>query len=407
MGVVILKVVLAYSGGLDTSVAIRWIQEEYNAEVIALTVDVGQGGDFELIRQRALKAGASKAYVVDAKEEFARDFVLPTLKANGLYEGKYPLLSSLSRPLITKHLIEVAEREKAEAVAHGCTGKGNDQVRFEVSAMYLKPSIKVVAPVREWNFKSREEEIEYAEEHGIPVPVTKKKPYSIDENLWGRSIECGVLEDPWVEPPEDAFEITVPVDKAPDEPEYIEITFERGAPVAINGKRYEKLSELIMDLNKIAGRHGVGRIDMIEDRLVGIKSREVYETPAAKVLIEAHKDLEMLTLPREVMEFKPIVDKRYAELVYYGLWYSPLRKAFDAFIDSLQERVSGTVRVKLWKGNCVVVGRKSEYAMYRYELATYDKADKFDHKAAKGFIELWGLPLKVYSMVEKYAERKV
>ncbi|MCD6363263.1 MAG: argininosuccinate synthase [Synergistetes bacterium] len=401
-----LKVVLAYSGGLDTSVSIKWLQDNYKADVIALTLDVGQGADFEAIREKALKLGAKKAYVIDAKEEFARDFVLPTLKANGLYEGRYPLLSALSRPLITKHLIEIAEKEGAQAIAHGCTGKGNDQVRFEVSAMFLNPSIKVIAAVREWGF-TREEEIEYAQKHGIPVPVSKEKPYSIDLNLWGRSIECGIIENPWEEPPDDVYEWTISPDKSPDEPEYVEITFEKGVPVALNGKKYDKLSELIFKLNEIGGRHGVGRIDMIEDRLVGIKSREVYETPGAKILLEAHKDLEMLTLPRDVMEFKPIVEKRYAELVYYGLWYSPLRKAFDAFIDSLQERVSGTVRVKLWKGSCVVVGRKSDYAMYKYELATYDKEDQFDHKASEGFIELWGLPLKVYSLVGKNAQGKV
>lgn len=391
------KIVLAYSGGLDTSVAIKWLQEKYNYDVIALSVDVGEEKDLEFVKEKALKVGAIKSYVVDAKELFAKEFLLPALKANALYEGKYPLVSALSRPLIAQLLVQVAEQEGAVAVAHGCTGKGNDQVRFEVSVNALNPELKIVAPVREWKM-SREEELEYAAKHGIPVPVGKENPFSIDQNMWGRSCEAGVLEDPWVEPPEEAYAMTVSLAEAPDEPEEVTITFEKGTPVALNGETMP-LHQLIMTLNRIAGSHGVGRIDHIENRLVGIKSREVYETPAATVLITAHRELESLTQPREVAHFKPLLEQKMANLIYEGLWFSPLMKAVQAFIEETQQPVSGTIRVKLFKGHAIVVGRRSEQSLYNERLATYTSDDAFDHDAAVGFITLWGLPTKVYSQV--------
>jgi len=392
------KIVLAYSGGLDTSVSIHWLKERYDAEVITLTVDVGQGKDIEAIRQKALKIGAVKAITIDAKEEFIRDFVFPTLRAGAIYEGDYPLSSALSRPLIARYLVEVAKQEGATAVAHGCTGKGNDQVRFDVSVGALAPELEVIAPVREWGM-SREEEIEYAQQHGIPVPATVESPYSIDANLWGRSIECGVLEDPWQEPPDDVFEWTKDAADTPDEPSYIEIEFEEGIPVALDG---EKLSgaELVAKLNAIAGEYGVGRIDHLENRLVGIKSREVYEAPAAVVLYEAHRKLEKMTLTKDSIRFNAIVAATYADLVYNGLWYSALRKDLDAYVASAQRPVTGTVRVKLDRGTARVVGVRSPYSLYDYHLATYDKEDAFDHKAAVGFIKLWGLPLRVRARVQ-------
>ncbi|HHV63123.1 MAG TPA: argininosuccinate synthase [Firmicutes bacterium] len=392
------KIVLAYSGGLDTSVAIKWLQEKYGAEVIAVAVDVGAKKDLDFIREKALKVGASKSYVVDARDEFLREYAFASLRANALYEGKYPLSAALSRPLICKILVDIARKEGADAVAHGCTGKGNDQVRFDVSIAALNPDLKVIAPVREWPM-SREEEIEYAKANGIPIPVTVDSPYSLDDNLWGRSIECGVLEDPWVEPPEDAFGWTKSPELAPDSPTYIEISFEKGVPVALDGKELDPV-DLVTRLHEIAGANGVGRIDQVENRLVGIKSREIYEAPAAVVLIQAHKDLESLTLPRETYHFKSIIDQKYAEMAYFGLWFSPLREALDAFIDKTQENVTGTVRVKLFKGSATVVGRKSPYSLYSYSLATYDKGDMFDHRAAKGFIDIWGLPTKVAAKVK-------
>lgn len=395
------KVVLAYSGGLDTSVSIRWLQEKYDAEVVALTADVGEGRDLDSIEKKALAIGATKCYVVDAKEEFMKSYAFPALRANALYEGKYPLSAALSRPLISKILVEIAEKEGAFAVAHGCTGKGNDQVRFDVSVSALNPGIKVIAPVREWPM-SREEEIDYAAKHGIPVPVDKKSPYSIDQNLWGRSAECGRIEDPWEEAPADAFQWTVDPCEAPDEPEYLEIAFERGCPVSINGVTRSPV-ELIKILNEKGGKHGVGRIDMVENRLVGIKSREIYECPGSTILVNAHRDLESFNLPREVLHFKALIDKQYAELTYFGLWYSPLRAALDAFIEETQKTVTGVVRVKLHKGSCMVVGRKSPYSLYSYNLATYDKHDAFDHKASKGFIDIWGLPTKVFATVNNLA----
>ncbi|MCM3477807.1 argininosuccinate synthase [Caldibacillus thermoamylovorans] len=391
------KIVLAYSGGLDTSVSIKWLQEKYGYDVIALAIDVGEGKDLDFIKEKALKVGAIKAITIDAKDLLANEYILPSLKANALYEGKYPLSSALSRPLISKLLVEVAETEGAVAVAHGCTGKGNDQVRFEVSIQALNPKLSVVAPVREWGM-NRDQEIAYAEKHGIPIPVDLDNPFSIDANIWGRACEAGVLENPWNEAPEEAFAWTNPVENTPDEPEYVEIRFEKGVPVALNGVPM-KLAALIQELNEIAGKHGVGRIDHIENRLVGIKSREVYENPAAFVLINAHKEMEFLTLPREVTQFKTQIESQYAKIIYEGLWYSPLRPAIDAFIEETQKSVTGTVKVKLFKGNHVVVARKSPVSLYNEELATYSAGDLFDHNAAVGFIKLWGMPTKVYSEI--------
>jgi len=393
------KVVLAYSGGLDTSVSIKWIQEKYGYDVIALGVDVGEGKDLEEVRDKALKIGAIKSLVVDAKEMLAYEYLLPALKANALYEGKYPLSSALSRPLISRLLVDVAKQEEAIAVAHGSTGKGNDQVRFEVSIQALAPDLQVLAPVRQWGM-TRDEEIAYAKEKGIPIPVDLDNPFSIDANIWGRACEAGVLEDPWVEAPEEAFAWTNPLEKTPDEPLYVEIGFVKGVPVSIDGKSME-LVELIERLNEFGGQHGVGRIDHIENRLVGIKSREVYENPGALILINAHKELEFLTLPREVTRFKSVVDQEMARLIYEGLWYSPLRDALSAFVDETQKVVSGTIRVKLHKGQHQVVGRKSVYSLYNEELATYSEGDVFDHRAAEGFIKLWGLSTRVFAEVQK------
>lgn len=383
-----MKVVLAYSGGLDTSVMIKWLQEKYDAEVITVTVDVGQKEDFGEIENKALRLGAKNHYTIDAKEEFVKDYIFPAIMANALYEGKYPLSSALSRPLISKKLVEVALKENADAIAHGSTGKGNDQVRFETTIMSLNPKIKVLAPVREWNL-SRDEELKYAKEKGIPIKI-KNSPYSIDQNLWGRSIEAGVLEDPSAEPPEEAFELTVDPVKAPNDPEYVKIKFENGVPTAINDSRLDGVS-LINYLNELAGKHGVGRIDHIEDRLVGIKSREVYECPAAVTLIEAHKELEKLVLTKNELMFKQLVDQTWTNLVYDGLWTNPLRLDLEAFIKETQKRVYGEVNIKLFKGSATVVGRSSPYSLYDIALSTYDSQSKFDQTFAKGFIEIWSL----------------
>ncbi|WP_054951247.1 argininosuccinate synthase [Numidum massiliense] len=393
------KVVLAYSGGLDTSVAIKWLQDKYGYDVIAVALDVGEGKDLNFVREKALQVGAIKSLVIDAKEMFAEEFLKPALKTNAMYEGKYPLVSALSRPLIAKVLVQVAEAEGAEAIAHGCTGKGNDQVRFDVAAAALNPDLQVIAPVREWAM-SREEEIAYAKNHNIPVPVDVDKPYSVDQNLWGRSNECGILENPWAEPPEDAYEWTAPLNETPDEPAEIELTFEKGVPVALDGKKMT-LAALISKLNQLAGKHGVGRIDHVENRLVGIKSREVYECPAAVTLMTAHKELEFLTQTRDICQFKPLVEQKWAQLIYEGLYFSPLKDALDAFVDETQQYVSGKVRVKLFKGHCTVTGRTSPQSLYNEELATYTANDTFDHSAAVGFIELWGLPTKVHAQVTK------
>ena len=392
-----MKIVLAYSGGLDTSVIIKWLKDKYNADVIAASVDLGEGKDLEFIREKALKIGASKSYIIDGKDMFVNNYIYPALQANAMYEGKYPLATALARPLITKLLVDIAQKEGASAIAHGCTGKGNDQVRFDVCTMALAPDMKVIAPVREWPM-SREDEIKYAEDNGIPVPVTVNSPYSIDQNLWGRSIECGVLENPWNIAPDDAFEWTVAPENAPDEPVFIDINFENGIPVGLNGQKINGV-ELIHYLNKLAGSHGVGRIDHIENRLVGIKSRETYEAPAAYILVKAHQDLEQLTMTKDTLQFKWAVEKEYANIVYNGLWYSPLKGAIDAFISKTQECVNGTVKIKLYKGNSTVVARKSSCSLYDEGLSTYDKADKFDHSAAEGFIKLWGLPLKINALV--------
>jgi len=392
------KVVLAYSGGLDTSVALRWIKEQYKAEVITFTADLGQGKELDAIEERAKNTGAIKAYIEDLRDEFVTDYVFPALKAGAIYEGKYPLATALGRPLIGKRMVEIARAEGADAVAHGCTGKGNDQVRLDVTTMALDPKLKIIAPVREWDMKSRDEEIEYAQKHNIPVPVTKKSPYSIDINLWGRSIECGVLENPWLEPPEDVFELTVSPDKAPDKPTYIEIDFESGIPVRLDEKEIPPV-ELIDKIAQIAGENGVGRISYVEDRLVGIKSRETYEAPAATVLFAAIKAMEELTLDRETLRFKEEkISHEYSRMVYYGLWFSPLREAMDAFVNVIEKNVTGTVRIKLFKGNCTIAGSKSPYSLYDLAMATYDVGDMFDHASAKGFIELWGLPLKIKSI---------
>lgn len=391
------KVVLAYSGGLDTSVAIKWLQDQ-GFDVVACCLDVGEGKDLKFIQEKALTVGAVQSYVIDAKEEFAQDFALIAMQAHTLYEGKYPLVSALSRPLIAKKLVEVAEKENAVAVAHGCTGKGNDQVRFEVSIQALNPNLKVLAPVREWGW-SREEEIEYAKEKNIPIPINLDSPFSIDQNLWGRSNECGILEDPWAAPPEDAYDLTVSLENAPDTPDIIEIDFKEGIPVSIDGISY-KLSDLILELNKLAGKHGVGRIDHVENRLVGIKSREVYECPGAMTLIQAHKELEDITLVKEVAHFKPVIEKKITEVIYEGLWFSPITNALQAFLKETQKNVTGTVRVKLFKGHAIVEGRKSPNSLYDEKLATYTSDDEFDHAAAVGFIKLWGLPTKVQSIVE-------
>lgn len=388
------RVVLAYSGGLDTSVAIKWLEENYDLEVIAVAVDVGQGGDLEAVKSKALKIGAVHSEVVDAKKAFAEKFIAPALKANALYEQKYPLATSLSRPLIAKILVEVAQGTGAVYAAHGCTGKGNDQVRFEVTLRALDPDLTIIAPAREWDF-TRESAIEYAKKHNIPIPITKESPYSIDENLWGRSVECGILEDPWIEAPEDAFAMTANPSKAPDEPTYLEVEFKQGVPIALDGEEM-KLLTLIGKVNEIAGSNGFGRIDKIENRLVGIKSREIYEAPGALALIMAHKDLEDMTLERDLAHFKYSIEQKYAEMIYYGLWFSPLRESLDAFIDETQKVVNGTVRLKFFKGSCQVVGRKSPNALYEKALATYEAGDTFAHQAAAGFNKIWGLGLETW-----------
>jgi argininosuccinate synthase len=392
------KVVLAYSGGVDTSVAIKWLQEKYDLEVIAFSVDVGNEPDFPAIKEKALKLGAIKAVVADARKAFVDEFVFPALQANALYQGQYPLATALARPLMARLLVETALKEGAKSVAHGCTGKGNDQVRFDVSVAGLAPDLKILAPARDWSM-TRDETIKYAKRHAIPLPVTAESPYSIDQNLWGRSIECGVMEDPWAEPPEDAFIWVRPVENTPDNPEYVEIGFEEGIPVALNGHRLDGLT-LIERANDLAGRHGIGRIDHIEDRVTGIKSREVYEAPAALLLIQAHQALESLTLSKEQLRFKQLVSIEYSDLVYNGLWFTGFREDLAAYIESSQRFVTGTVRVKLQKGSSTVVGRKSSYALYSHDLATYDEGDVFDQSTAVGFIHLWGLPARTQARMQ-------
>jgi argininosuccinate synthase len=386
------RIVLAYSGGLDTSVAVRWLADTYGAEVVTVTLDLGQGRELDDIRERALGVGAVRAHLIDVREEFLQEYILPSLQAGAIYENKYPLATALGRPLIAKKLVEVAEIENASMIAHGCTGKGNDQVRMDVSARALNPAIRVVAPAREWGM-TRPDEMEYAKAHGIPVPTSVESPYSTDANLWGRSIECGVLEDPWTEPPEDIYTLTKAPTAAPDVPAYVEVEFEHGVPTKVNGVAMP-LTELVNSLETIAGAHGVGRIDMVENRLVGIKSREIYEAPAATVLHTAHRELEALVITKDLERLKHDLGRTYADLVYNGLWFTPIREAIDAFVAKVQERVSGTTRLKLYRGDCHVVGRKSANALYDAQLATYDAEDRFDHSAAEGFIKIWGLPVE-------------
>jgi len=384
---------------------VKWLKDRYDSEIITYTGNLGQKAELMSIAEKARRTGASKAYIEDLRGEFVRDYVFPALKAGALYEGAYPLATALGRPLLAKHLVEVARKENAAAIAHGCTGKGNDQVRFEVSIGALDPSMKAIAPLREWEFKSREEELAFAKANNIPVAVTVEHPYSIDDNLWGVAVECGVLENPMAEPPADAYQITTAPESAPSTPGYVEIEFEAGIPVALNGVPMDGV-QLIETLNEIAGAHGVGRIDLVENRLVGIKSREIYEAPAATVLHAAHRELERITLDRLVFHFKQVVSNEYASLIYNGLWFSPLREAFDSFINKTQEYVTGLVRMKLYKGSVVVVGRSSPYSLYDKSLATYSAEDSFDHKASEGFIKIFGLPLKTISRI-RHAEEVI
>jgi argininosuccinate synthase len=393
------KVILAYSGGLDTSVAIKWLKEKYGFAVITLTANLGNVADLSAIKQKALDMGAAKALVVDVKKQFVESFVLPALQADAVYEGEYPLATALGRPLIAQLLVNAAESEQAIAVVHGCTGKGNDQVRLDVGVATLAPALQILAPAREWGM-TREQTIEYARQHNVPIPVTVDSPYSIDENLWGRSIECGLLEDPWNEPTDDVFAWTKSPTDAPDKPAYLEISFEKGVPVAINGKKFDGVA-LIQKVHEQACEHGVGRIDHMENRLIGIKSREIYEAPAAVVLLKAHQALEDMVLTREQLRFKSLVAAEYASLVYNGLWFSGFRRDLAAYVESTQQYVTGTVRLRLCKGNCHVVGRKSLYSLYDYGLATYDKDDVFDQGASPGFIHLWGLPTRTQARVQR------
>jgi argininosuccinate synthase len=396
------KVVVAYSGGLDTSVMVKWLIEKKDAEVIAATGDLGQKKELNGVQAKAYATGASKVYVKDLREEFITGYVWPALKAGAVYEKSYPMATSLGRPLLAKMLVDIARKEGATHVAHGCTGKGNDQVRFEVSVAALAPDLKVLAPLREWEFKSREEEIAYARKNNIPVAATVANPYSIDENIWGTSVECGVLEDPMVEPPADAYQRTIAPELAPDTPEYVDIDFEEGIPVGVGGSRLEPVS-LVFTLNDIGSAHGVGRIDLVENRLVGIKSREIYEAPAAVILHFAHTELERLTLDKSVFNMKNQLATEYANLVYNGLWYSPLRNALDAFVNETQKTVTGTVKVKLYKGAVGVAGRKSPFSLYNTNLATYTEGDQFDHQASEGFIKIFGLPVRTYHQVQNAA----
>lgn len=394
------KIVLAYSGGLDTSVILKWLAEEYDAEIIAYVADVGQGEDLEEVREKAISTGASKVYIEDLKEEFVRDFVYTAIKAGSIYEGTYLLGTSLARPLIAKRQIEIAKEEKAFAVSHGSTGKGNDQVRFELTYYALDPGIQVIAPWREWDLNSRTALIAYAEKHGIPVPVTQKKPYSCDRNLLHISYEGGILEDPWAEPPEDMFEMTVSPESAPDEAQYIDIEFEKGAPVKVDGKELSA-AELLGTLNKIGGANGVGRVDMVENRFVGMKSRGVYETPGGTILHTAHRALESLAMDREVMHLRDSLMPKIAELMYYGFWYSPEMDMLRAAIEESQKNVTGTVKLKIYKGNVVVSGRRSPYSLYQEDLATFEEDSIYDQADATGFIKLNALRLSVRKMLEK------
>ena len=400
------KIAVAYSGGLDTSVIVKWLQEKYDADVITVTGNLGQKKELIGVPEKAYKSGAKKVFMQNLEKEFVYDYIFPALKAGALYEHTYPMATSLGRPLLAKALVEVAKRERCTAVAHGCTGKGNDQVRFEVAVMALAPELNVIAPLREWEFKSREEEIAYCEKHGIPVAATKASPYSIDENIWGTSIECGILENPMEVAPQDAYTRTTSPENAPDKATYVTIEFKGGVPVALNGKKMDGVS-LIHKLNEIAGANGVGRLDLVENRLVGIKSREIYEAPAAVTLHFAHRELERLTLDKEVMHAKAKISNDYANIIYNGLWFSPLKKALDGFIEETQKNVTGLVKVKMYKGNLEIAGRTSPYSLYDMKLATYTKEDTFDHTAAEGFIKIYGLPSKIYNKVNKDKFAKV
>jgi argininosuccinate synthase len=387
------KIVLAYSGGLDTSVAIRWLKETKDLDVVTLTVDIGQAEDLQAIREKSKQIGATNHHTLKAEKEFVEDYVFPAIKANALYERKYPISTALARPLIAQKLVETAHEENATAVAHGCTGKGNDQVRFEVAIRAQDPTLKIIAPMREWNL-SREEEIRYANKHGIPVPADLDNPYSVDQNLWGRSIECGILEDPSTEPPAEIYEWTSSPEQAPDEPVYLTIQFDNGTPVAINDRPMPPV-EIIRELNLKGGKHGVGRIDHLEDRLVGIKSREVYECPAAIILIEAHRELEKAVLTRHEVWFKETIDAEWARIVYTGLWNDPFKEDLDAFVEKTQDRVTGTVRLKLYKGSAQVIGRSSPLSLYDTNLATYSASSTFNQAWSEGFIQIWGMPTVV------------
>ena len=393
------KIVVAYSGGLDTSVVVKWLMEKYDAEIITATGNLGQRKELIGVKEKAISTGVAKAYVEDLTKEFVEEFIFPSLQAGALYEQAYPMATSLGRPLLSKMLVNIARKEGATVVAHGCTGKGNDQVRFELSIGALAPDLTVLAPLREWEFKSREEEIAYAKKHDIPVAASNGSPYSIDENIWGTSIECGVLEDPMIEPPADAFQRTVAPEEAPETPTYITIGFHKGMPVALNSENIDPV-ELIHKLNDIGGFNGVGRIDLVENRLVGIKSREIYEAPAATILHFAHTELERLTLDKSVFHYKCLLAQEYANLIYNGLWYSPLKKALDAFITETQRTVTGIVKVRLYKGNLAIAGRSSPYSLYNARLATYTNEDQFDHHASEGFIKIFGLPLKTFHQVQ-------
>jgi argininosuccinate synthase len=400
-----MKIAVAYSGGLDTSVIVKWLQEKYDADIITVTGNLGQKRELVGVKEKAFKTGAKKVYIQNLQDAFVEEYIFPALKAGALYEHTYPMATSLGRPLLAKALVEVARREKCDAVAHGCTGKGNDQVRFEASVAALAPDLKVMAPLREWEFKSREEEIEYCERHGIPVSATKQSPYSIDENIWGTSIECGILEDPMVEPPEDAYQRTVSPQQAPDRPTYVTIGFEKGVPTNLNGKKMSGF-DIIDKLNEIAGANGVGRLDLVENRLIGIKSREIYEAPAAVTLHFAHRELERLTLDKEVYHYKAKVSHDYANLIYNGLWFSPLKKSLDGFIEETQKTVNGLVKLKLYKGTVDIAGRSSPNSLYDTNLATYTDEDQFDHKASEGFIKIFSLPMKTYYQVNVNGEKK-
>jgi argininosuccinate synthase len=385
------KLVLAYSGGLDTSCAVKWLRDKYDVDIICFSAFIGEVKDEKKLEQKALKTGAVKAYIENLKGVFASDYIMPSLWAHARYEGQYPLATAIGRPLIAKRLAEIAKKEGADYVAHGCTGKGNDQVRIEVGVRTMNPKLKIIAPLREWEFKSRDEEIDYAKKHGIPVDASKASPYSIDMNIWGIAIEAGVLESAWQEPPRDCYVMTKHIDEVPAKPKYITIEFKNGVPVKIDEKVYN-LVDLIETLNKIGGDYGVGRFDMIENRLVGIKSREIYEAPAAEILLRAHGELESLVMDREFSHYKRLLSQRYADLVYMGLWFSPLKKALDAFFASNQKRVTGRIKLRLEKGHVIIAGRESKNSLYSEKLATYSAADQFDHKSAEGFMKLWGLP---------------